>query len=468
MFIRKYFLTYLFITWDATQNYYDRASSLQDGMGKRMPRQEKTIKGRNAKPLILLPIKTTLLVKKVTSKEQESNTLDFHLDIISKIDKILADHDQRTPAAEMSPAPPLNPPSPPTPIEPRPPLNKTFPHEEIAWQPVAEPPRTSTPVIPGEFKTELSFNPEFRFITSREFTSTITQIPSADDRVEIIDCNTLLNDDAAYHEPINITPLKNEKDTSSFKQVLFDETHRHKKIEIIDMQTMKQKKYDHVLSASEEQTEQIDQKAQLYFLNSKETADKKQRKLNDEQANAPGDLEEQSRDLKKKLAEEEKKLRQLEQEYERLEKMEKKTTAILEKKQPPREKATTKKEQQEPRSKREIKKQQKEQKRLKRLQIRQARLEERRRKKLEKEALKLKQKQQHLKMKGTQQQKTSKENHSKEDKHPPVLLFDDDLIKVLHMTDSLLGELPDDILNDFIESKDYKLYEKVMNKYKIK
>jgi hypothetical protein len=71
-------------------------------------------------------------------------------------------------------------------------------------------------------------------------------------------------------------------------------------------------------------------------------------------------------------------------------------------------------------------------------------------------------------MKGTQQQKTGKEDRTKADKHPPVLLFDDDLIKVLHMTDSLLGELPDDILNDFIESKDYKLYEKVMNKYKIK
>ena len=36
------------------------------------------------------------------------------------------------------------------------------------------------------------------------------------------------------------------------------------------------------------------------------------------------------------------------------------------------------------------------------------------------------------------------------------------------MTDSLLGELPDDILNDFIESEAFELYEKVMNKYKIK
>ena len=124
---------------------------------------------------------------------------------------------------------------------------------------------------------------------------------------------------------------------------------------------------------------------------------------------------------------------------------------------------------QSPRSKRDIKKQQKEQKRLKRLQIRQTRIEERQQKKLEKQALKLKQKQQHLKMKGNkQQQKTGKGDTTKGEKHAPALLFDEELIKVLHMTDSLLGELPDDILNDFVESKDYKLYEKVMNKYKIK
>jgi len=66
-------------------------------------------------------------------------------------------------------------------------------------------------------------------------------------------------------------------------------------------------------------------------------------------------------------------------------------------------------------------------------------------------------------MKGNKQLKT--ENT---DKSCPILPIDEDLIKVLHMTDSLLGELPDDILTDFIESKNYKLYEKVMNRYKIK
>ncbi len=71
-------------------------------------------------------------------------------------------------------------------------------------------------------------------------------------------------------------------------------------------------------------------------------------------------------------------------------------------------------------------------------------------------------------MKENKQHKPGNVDSLNGDKHAPALLFDEDLKKVLHMTDTLLGELPDDILTDFIESKDYKLYEKVMNKYKIK
>jgi chemotaxis protein histidine kinase CheA len=432
-----------------------------------MPQKGKKIKGRYTQPFILLPITTTLIVNKTSSKEPEHKDLDFHLEMINKIDKLLANHQQEVLPGESFHTPPMNPPSPPTPIEPRPPLNKEFPHQEIAWEPNSES-QNMIPTIPEEFKTEISFNPEFRFITSHEFTDTIAQTqPSSEDRVEIIDCNTLINDNTAFHKHIDIPPiinLKNERDTSPFKHILIDEDHRNKKIEIIDTRTQKQKRYENVLSASAEQAEQIDKKAQLYFLNSKDSTDKKQHKLDVEQTTISADLEEQSKELKKKLTEEEKKLKQLEHEYEKLEKMEKKKTAVTEK-----EKLPSKKEQPQPRSQREIKKQQKEQKRLKRLQIRQTRIEERQRKKLEKQALKLKQKQQHFKMKGNkQQQSTGKGDALNKEKQASALLFDDELIKVLHMTDSLLGELPDDILNDFIESSNYKLYEKVMNKYKIK
>ena len=429
-----------------------------------MPRQERKTKGQKTQPMIIFPVTTGLLTKK-TPCTPGQNSLDFHLDIIKKIDKILEEHHQEQSVIEPSQSPPLNPPTPPTPIEPRPPLNRTSPHQEIAWEPTTEPQQTMTPIIPEEFKTEISFNPEFRFISGREFTEAIvhTQL-TPDDRIEIIDFNTLIRDDSGFHKTPEIALLKKQpRELSPFKHIHIEEEAPNNKIEIIDTRSLQQKTYEHVLCASDEQAEQIDKKAQMYFLNSKETPPKKQTNNYPEETTVTDDVDGQTKDLKKKLAEEAKKLRQLELEYERLEKLEKKKAVHTDKKHSVHEKTSVKKEQPTTQSKRDLKKQEKEQNKLKRLQIRQARIEERRKKKLEKQALKLKQKQQHLKMKGNKRLKT--ENT---DKSCPILPIDEDLIKVLHMTDSLLGELPDDILTDFIESKNYKLYEKVMNRYKIK
>ena len=43
---------------------------------------------------------------------------------------------------------------------------------------------------------------------------------------------------------------------------------------------------------------------------------------------------------------------------------------------------------------------------------------------------------------------------------------DDDVIKVLLMTDDLLGNLPEEVIDKFAQSEDFKLYEKVISKYK--
>ena len=40
--------------------------------------------------------------------------------------------------------------------------------------------------------------------------------------------------------------------------------------------------------------------------------------------------------------------------------------------------------------------------------------------------------------------------------------------KGLEITDNLLGKLPDEVIDEFVKSKDYELYEKVIKKYKIK
>jgi hypothetical protein len=47
-------------------------------------------------------------------------------------------------------------------------------------------------------------------------------------------------------------------------------------------------------------------------------------------------------------------------------------------------------------------------------------------------------------------------------------ILDENIKKVLLMTDNLLGNLPEEVIDEFVKSKDFALYEKVISKYKIK
>lgn len=446
-----------------------------------MPHQEKNIIGRNKQLMMLLPITGALFVKKTQSNEPDENSIDFHLGIIKRIDTLLAEHEREAPSAESSQAPPILPPQPPTPIEPRPPMNKTLSHREIAWEPALEQTQTLSQTIPEEFKTELVSTPQFRFISSREFLDTISRIiPAPEERIEIIDLGTLIGDTTTLQN------TKNQADETyipSKKQVVGDERH-HKKTEVIDARSAKQKVYEEVYNNALKQADQIEKKAHVYFLNSKSHDDKKQKKLDIEQSYIPVDFEERSKEIKEKQdkeeeqkrQEEEKILKQLEREHEKLEKLETKKTELEEKKQElkQKEKKAPKKDLQPSQTKKDLKKEAKEQKRLQRLEIRKAHILERQHKKEEKQALKHKQKQQHIKMKGSKnqqklpKQKTEGKSLFKKEKNISSLELDEDLKKVLLMTDTLLGELPEDVLNRFVQSEEFELYEKVLSKYKIK
>ncbi|MBS3778644.1 MAG: hypothetical protein KGY50_05090, partial [Candidatus Thermoplasmatota archaeon] len=49
----------------------------------------------------------------------------------------------------------------------------------------------------------------------------------------------------------------------------------------------------------------------------------------------------------------------------------------------------------------------------------------------------------------------------------PTKTIDEDVIHLLKITDELLGKLPEDVIEDFSQSDDFILYEKVMKKYDI-
>ncbi|MBN2599060.1 MAG: cell envelope integrity protein TolA, partial [Candidatus Thermoplasmatota archaeon] len=403
------------------------------------------------------------------------NTLDFHLEMIKKIDTLLDEHEKDPVAAPAFHEPPIIPPQPPTPIEPRPPLNKAFSHEEIAWRQPMESSRTRTQTMPEEFKTELSGIPEFRFITSHEFLETISQEPVLGaDRVEVIDLSELSGEMPSSHQAINLITMKNKNDLSSVSTLLKDdvdtEDHPNKKIEVIDVHTFKEHTHTMTADAADSPADQSEKKSKLFFRNRKDDDEKKQKNQEVEHTYLPDDIEERLKALKEKKKKEEEQ-RRLQEEKERKERQtedealneeteprqtreEKKLAALLDEEEtyddfePPQTKKTPF-EKEPPLSKdlslkntaQELKEQLKEQKRQQQLAIRKARVEQRQRKKKEKEMLKLQRKQELLEQK--QNQKTepkgfplSREKKQAEKKHEETKEetseeLDEDIRKVL-------------------------------------
>ena len=377
-----------------------------------MRHQEKNNKGWNTHLILFLPVAGALFPKKPVSKKPEENSLDFHLDMINKIDKLLAEYNPEPQSSDTSHIPPITPTSPRVPIEPRPSLNKTLSHREITWQPRIQQPQVITQIIPEEFKTELTINPEFRFITRKEFIDTISENePSMKDHIEIIDLNSLSMDNTISQKNIDIIDLKKQIDETQSSFLIndvLDEKRHHKKIEIIDARTLEQKIYEEVFNASTKQTDEIDNKAKLYFLNSKGSSDKKQKKLEVEKAYIPDDFEERFRKLKEKQQQEEKINKLFKQDPKNIEAD--KTKSQEQKQGFFHREENTSKDIHHTETNRDIKELEKEQLRLRRLEERQARIEERLRKKQEKHALKIKQKQPQLEQKEDKKEQKIEKN----------------------------------------------------------
>ena len=392
--------------------------------------------------------------------------------MVNKIDRILADHTQDTIQSASVHGPPIIPLRPPSPIEPRPPLNRTVSHEEITWESTLESSKNPLQTNPEEFRTELSIDPEFRFINSHEFIESFSQMePLSDRRIEIIDFNELARGSMTIQKTINGTDIEKHGETStiSFLKDEVGQNHLNRKIEIIDARTLKQKTYEEACIAASQQAEQIEKKAQVYFV-SKDALDKKQKKLPIEQSYIPDDFEERSKKLKGKQEEEEEEEEDVfveDDEFEDLEPEEEPHEKHHLRKNssshtPSFQKSSTPK-----KTPRQIKKELKEKKRLKRLEIRKARMQERKHQKEQKVALKMKQKQQHLEHKSKDKHRSKKTGSRKNDAYAQSAEYDEDLKRVLRMTDSLLEHLPEHIIDEFVQSENFDIYQRVLNKYKV-
>ena len=176
-----------------------------------MPRKEKNKNGWNKHLIMFLPVAGALVPKQTPSDKLKENSLDFHLDMINKIDKLLAEHNLEPQSADTLHTPPITQTPPSIPVELRPPLNKTLSHREIAWEPQIQQHQATAQTIPEEFKTELTINPEFRFITKQELIDTLSQMPpSKKDHIEIIDLHSLTDENTTVQKNIDFMDIKNQ------------------------------------------------------------------------------------------------------------------------------------------------------------------------------------------------------------------------------------------------------------------
>ncbi len=457
-----------------------------------MPPLQEDKKIRQVNPVDRLLSATSIVLPE--KLDEIKHTIDFHVDIVKKIDTIFREHEKKiildklvsTQQPTLSQEEPF--------IEMRTSLSKKT---EVSTFQLGKKQDTSfykQLTRPDEFKTEFFtiHNPSFKFVSTFDTTEDVLRIKKPEERhVEIINLSSLAEESGAVQKKIE-GGSESKKDT---------ETMQSKKVEVIEIKKLGDKKCDSVTTV--QQTEEDTGKAKIYYLNGKTLDEKKIKELEKKQSYIPVDFEDRIQKLKEKeqrdlekqkdaeqkrrqkeqreREKEEKRLQMLEAEKEKLEVKQRTTEGkkvLLEKREKEaEEKKLLKKEAVYAKEKKlEYAVSKKEEKRLKKLEAKQARLEAKQKNKEEKEAM-IKILEGEAEEKKRLKEKTMRGEYdelkesvllkSVETKQTPTFV-DDDVIKVLLMTDDLLGNLPDDVIDKFAKSEDFKLYEKVISKYTAK
>ncbi len=457
--------------------------------------------------ILLLPITDALFVEKpVPIKSSEENTLDFHLDMIKKIDSLLQKHDKETPIDETTPleAAPTVPQQ--VPVEVRPPLERRPGHVEPEPPHMQEISFPKSGILPEEFKTDpaLDIEPEFKFITSLDSRESILHLrPQHHDRIEVIDLSEFITDDIPSHlnTPIIIADSHIRQKLQIKKQANDNIQH----FAVHDPRLLNQKEYQKVFLSAATQNEEIEKKEKVYYH-----TDSKTKKNNFDNIYIPDNFEERLKSLQKKLQQEqensqkqseketqqkqgseEKQKKQLEKEEQWRRKLEEKLKKQIEKGEQKKHKLEEKikirlereqekllkhefkgvnsKGKKSDEEKKELKKeapslsvaftkkQFKKQQRLESLAARQEIFEERL--KIKKDKRLLKEQKKHLEL---------MKSDTIEKYTPEPMELDTDIKKILQITDELLGELPEEVINRFMRTDEYDLYERILNKYKIR
>ena len=365
------------------------------------------------------------------AKQVKQPAVDQHWEMIQKIDKLITEHEQ---PPQNQPEPPHHHSSEQSPIEPRTPLNKHVPitpspvllkqpHTPVFQEDIQEDHIRSMIRIPEEFAIDLpvTSNPEFRFIKTLPENETIfTMQDQQDARIEIIDIKSIMKNNET-----DTLPLSSAQTSENTNQSTTEQTQRTDTKPAQHQQHPPQPQQSHHITTTNGRTG----KAGLFYVSNKRNNENKQTKKEQEQqttttqentTNNGAAAQEPQLKIDKQILKLEEKRRKLEE-----------RRAIEEQKQRILE-----------------------EKRILREELRKRKEEER--KKRKRAELKIKQ----LNKPTTKQPTPSKENGS------PML--DEDIKRLLIITDNLLGSLPEEVIEQFAQSEDFALYEKILQKYRIK
>lgn len=435
---------------------------------------------------------TSLIIKnKASQKKQPTTNVDFHLEVVRKIDELLKDpKPQPRPQTPSVPAPQQINRMPP-PVEERSPFGRHPGHEEIAFHAPTPTSSLSRPhPIPEEFKTDfpIGMNPAFRFVTSLDSIEDLVLPKRNDNHIEVIDLNSLRSRPSLMKTPEesdddDIATPHHVHDDLAFLSSMTTETPNTPidRSELYTLQAKNKTKQDDYIPDLSERIQQIRERQQEEEQRSQHQQTKEQHHHDDEEA-------------------------ELKRQQERKKQQQKKTEQHTEQQQPtehqhglfhhtkpqdttppdePDEPAncdttqTTPPDDEEP----DVAITDKLTKRQQKLATKQAKLEEKRQKQHQKLLLKEQRKKDKLKAKASKHQhhkppKPEKTKHHKtetKDKHSHTTItpqttpdLDDDLLRFIQLTDTLLGQLPEDVIERFANSEDFQLYEKVMAKYHLK
>jgi hypothetical protein len=442
---------------------------------------------------LLLPVTGMVFSKKPISKEKsEESSIDFHLEIINKIDKLLKNHDGETLSLDSSTGQQICNSPEEHPIEIRDPLSKNIGLSEV--KPGIKPDNifTNRETKPGDFKTDISVANNVGFIED------ILLIKETEKgRIEIIGLDSSSVDDATTKKISNLfldeTRGVKHQTGNSLKNKLDPDKILSKKVEVIDAKELGNKKCDKVFSKTIQPPKENERKAQVYYIDSSRHQKENRLKESDaERLHAPINFEDKLKELEEKeeeLKRKKKELAEMEKEAEKLKALEAKKLT-LEAKEKEKEQRKKKREEEklkklelkkemikakereravkriEQEKKEELKRQeieqlekQREEQKLKKIEAKNALIEARKKAKEAKIA---------KKEKKTLLETKEKEIEDKKDKKPELTLLDEDIKKLLVITDNLLGDLPEEVIDKFAQSKDFELYSKILNKYKLK